>query len=241
MSTLLPIELIEMQAQALELMSSLYPSEDELKMSSETAQALTQIQGGDMTSVDWTKYGSLEFSLHLSLQSDEDQTEEPSFPIELSIQLPLRRQHGTGSELDPPAPVITLRQPAWLSRTAHEELSKMVHAREAGDGSDEQGVEAVLQYVERLKRIAPQYFPKAQAQVAHVEKDAEWRVWLTLTSLSTREKRDDMVQWAPDHDLTGFVLAGKPALLVLEGTTRNVDAFMSDIKARSWVSLASLR
>lgn len=36
----------------------------------------------------------------------------------------------------------------------------------------------------------------------------EFRVWFWLPSLSTREKRDDMVNWAPEYNLTGFVLAG---------------------------------
>jgi hypothetical protein len=35
------------------------------------------------------------------------------------------------------------------------------------------------------------------------------RVWFYFPSLNTREKRQNMVDWAPSYSLTGFVLAGK--------------------------------
>jgi hypothetical protein len=65
------------------------------------------------------------------------------------------------------------------------------------------------------------------------------RVWFYFPSLSTREKRTDMVTHAPDYSLTGFVLAGKPGVLCLEGTSRNIDAYMSFIKTHSWGDIPS--
>lgn len=45
-----------------------------------------------------------------------------------------------------------------------------------------------------------------------------YRSWSHLPALNTREKRGELVEYAALHDppLTGFVLAGKPALVVLE-------------------------
>jgi hypothetical protein len=65
------------------------------------------------------------------------------------------------------------------------------------------------------------------------------RVWFYLQSLSTRSKRDDMVNWAPGYNLTGFVLAGKPGILCLEGAARDIDAYMSEIKTKSWSDIPS--
>jgi hypothetical protein len=48
-----------------------------------------------------------------------------------------------------------------------------------------------------------------------------------------------MVNWAPGYNLTGFVLAGKPGILCLEGTAKDIDAYMSDIKTRSWSDVPS--
>lgn len=226
MSHMLPFEVLQIQAQVLELFASLYPSEDELRMSDETRQAMKHLQDGtDATNAALVNISSLDFTLDLELQDDKDSATERSFPIRIGVQLPVRHSSST-------TPLLTLHQPPWLTRAAHDTLSKQLSTALP---QDEQGVEILLDYLDKLKEAAPEYFPKVKEVVSEVDTDEEFRVWLTLTSLSTREKRDDMVNWAPDFNLTGFVLAGKPALLVLEGTTRSVDAFMSDIKARSWV------
>jgi hypothetical protein len=65
------------------------------------------------------------------------------------------------------------------------------------------------------------------------------RVWFYFPSLSTRKKRDDMVNLAPAYGLTGFVLAGKPGVLCLEGTSSDVDSYMSFIKTHSWGDIPS--
>ena len=65
------------------------------------------------------------------------------------------------------------------------------------------------------------------------------RVWFYFPSLSTREKRDDLVSMAPMYALTGFVLAGKPGVLCLEGASRDIDAYMKTIKTESWGDIPS--
>lgn len=65
------------------------------------------------------------------------------------------------------------------------------------------------------------------------------RVWFYFPSLSTREKRDDLVNHAPSYSLTGFVLAGKPGVLCLEGSSKNVDSYMRYIKTESWGDIPS--
>lgn len=65
------------------------------------------------------------------------------------------------------------------------------------------------------------------------------RVWFYFPSLSTREKRKDLVNYAPRYNLTGFVLAGKPGVLCLEGTSKSVDDYMNAIKNESWGDIPS--
>lgn len=63
------------------------------------------------------------------------------------------------------------------------------------------------------------------------------RVWYRFPSLSTKSKRDDLVDFAPRYRLTGFVIAGKPGLLCLEcpaDAPSLVDDYMSEIKRVSW-------
>lgn len=79
------------------------------------------------------------------------------------------------------------------------------------------------------------------------------RTWYYLPSLSTKSKRADIVSLATTHSppLTGFLLAGKPGLIVLEHplpasssssnptaialtASHNLSSFWSTIKTTSW-------
>ena len=65
------------------------------------------------------------------------------------------------------------------------------------------------------------------------------RVWFYFQSLSTREKRNDLVNYAANYSLTGFVLAGKPGVMCLEGASADIDAYMKFIKTHSWGDIPS--
>ncbi|KAH8090960.1 hypothetical protein HD553DRAFT_303802 [Filobasidium floriforme] len=65
------------------------------------------------------------------------------------------------------------------------------------------------------------------------------RAYLWFPSLSTPSKRRDLVTYASRYHLTGFVLAGKPGLLCLEGRGRAFERYMSDIKNESWGDIPS--
>lgn len=59
-----------------------------------------------------------------------------------------------------------------------------------------------------------------------------------LPSLSTRSKRQDLVNYASSYDITGIVSAGKPGLLILEGPSVSaVEAYLSYIKTHSWADI----
>jgi hypothetical protein len=92
-----------------------------------------------------------------------------------------------------------------------------------------------------------------------VEVEDEVRVWFWLQSLSTKSKRDDIVNWAPEYHLTGFVLAGeylvsltssflltftpitgKPGILCLEGKSSSINNYMSEIKSVSWSGMCTI-
>ena len=65
------------------------------------------------------------------------------------------------------------------------------------------------------------------------------RSFFWFPSLSTPAKRKDLVVYASRYDLTGFVLAGKPGLLCLEGTKSGFGRYMNDIKNESWSDIPS--
>lgn len=64
------------------------------------------------------------------------------------------------------------------------------------------------------------------------------RIWMHLPSLSTRSKRQDLVDYASTYGITGIVCAGKPGLLILEAPNPNkVESYLSFIKTHSWADI----
>lgn len=144
-------------------------------------------------------------------------------------------------------------------------LSSTPVGSSGGGGGLEGFVERVLDLVDHLRHegvpaILAQARQEAQqvaaaqlARLAESTPEAEtWaaeeggssnvdRVWYWLPSLSTRAKRADIVRAAPTWSLTGFVLAGKPGIICLEGTAKNVDGYMNWIKAVSWSDIPSFQ
>lgn len=172
----------------------------------------------------------------------------PACILELHMRIPFTRTQddrmSTQNDFDanePPKPVYSLRCPSWLTRKEHAELVANMPV------DDPDGVLGVVQY---LKDTAPTLLTTANTDVPNNDPtnttyaqtstnqsqlaDPLVRVWFYLQSLSTRSKRLDLVNWAPSYSLTGFVLAGKPGILCVEGTSANISAYMSEIKTRSW-------
>eukprot|EP01113_Clastostelium_recurvatum_P006344 TRINITY_DN12863_c0_g1_i3.p1 TRINITY_DN12863_c0_g1~~TRINITY_DN12863_c0_g1_i3.p1 ORF type:complete len:109 (+),score=13.03 TRINITY_DN12863_c0_g1_i3:32-328(+) len=58
------------------------------------------------------------------------------------------------------------------------------------------------------------------------------RVWCYLPSLSSREKRLDLITYAQHYKLTGFITPGKPGIVCVEGAESNVNSYFNDIRSR---------
>jgi hypothetical protein len=97
----------------------------------------------------------------------------------------------------------------------------------------------LMDAIEFVKDQCQEYLLKPEIVNEIEETIALKRIWFYLVSLSTKSKREDLVQWAPDYQLTGFVIAGKPGILCLEGSIDNIDSYISDIKSRSWADVPS--
>ena len=124
-----------------------------------------------------------------------------------------------------------------------------------GEGGDEGGEEemeggggvTVMRVVDFLKDTALSFslFNKPTSSTEErtkEEKEEEKKVvraWYYFPSLSTREKRRDIVEYAEEYQITGFVIAGKPGMMCLEGTSLRLSSFLSDIKNISWADIPS--
>lgn len=67
------------------------------------------------------------------------------------------------------------------------------------------------------------------------------RVWFWLPSLESKDKTREIVTFTWEYGLTGFVLAGKPALICVEGGGKDIDKYMSKVKSESWGDVPSFQ
>lgn len=219
----LPHDVLDSQLSIIDLIIFMFPSPGELDIPASTSECIEQIGNWDDSSKTppFTIPESVSIGVKLSIDDEH--------AIQLNISVPL---HSTEPEpLEPPPLTYSIRQPSWMSKAEVAELSASM---------DEGDVFSAFEYV---REEAPRFIKSAQVSsndlVSGGREGPLVRVWFYFPSLSTREKRDDLVNHAPGYQLTGFVLAGKPGVLCLEGTSSNVDAYMKFIKTHSWGDIPS--
>lgn len=184
-------DVVQAQVETLDLCESLFPLEGELQLSPDTASSLPSLRAYDSATASPAELQQLPteliFTINLILTRESDNLD---FPLSLSVALPLS---SFSSSTEPPTARPTLHQPPWLSRSAHDLLATSLQSFAAEAEASSGNSELILDAVERLREQARHVLPKEREQSVEKEKEEEWRVWFILTSLSTREKRDDMV------------------------------------------------
>ncbi|KXJ87745.1 hypothetical protein Micbo1qcDRAFT_207936 [Microdochium bolleyi] len=177
--------------------------------------------------------------------------------VEVEVAIPLGYDQGTAAPPsgEPPRIRTRMRQPPWASRAEAARVNDETPQDEDVLGIIEYIREAATRaYTQSLASSATSGLTSGSGgsgdgsastssqeigssrSYSPTTKDAEplVRVWFYFPSISTRAKRDDLVRNAPAYGLTGFLLAGKPGLLCLEGGSRAVDEYMRFIKTESW-------
>lgn len=225
----LPRDLLEAQLSMVELIRAMYPTE---ASDSPTDEMVERLRSWCESSDPPGGGGALpsRFSFDMTIPLNAEGSEALSPEIQISIAVPLT---STGPDITEAPPLTySLRQPVWMSRA---ELAELGSGMPAGD---------VLGAFDYIQENAPRYLHNSSQsgqEAPQPDKDAGplMRVWFYFPSLSTREKRKDLVSYTTAYDLTGFVLAGKPGVLCLEGSSGNIDGYMNAIKNESWGDIPS--
>ncbi|KAG2195496.1 hypothetical protein INT47_012040 [Mucor saturninus] len=137
----------------------------------------------------------------------------------------------------------------WLSRQQHQALLEPFLAMQAEKNNEEE--ERSTQIIERMQHLQDLAVPlarhyvnekKAQAVTANLANADNGplrflREWIWFPMIYTREKRGDIIDWAPKYGITGVLVPGKPGMMCLEGTEKKVVQFINDIKTISWASI----
>ncbi|KAF6806419.1 hypothetical protein CSOJ01_08839 [Colletotrichum sojae] len=221
---LLPPDLIEHQLSQIDLLTAMYPSEDEVTLNSgsesllERMRALVNGGGAEMPVASAPEVGLV---LRLSIP-------EGGKELHLDITVPFSRPSEKEAQDEAPRIRIRARQPAWMTRTASTSLNASIPEDD------------LFSAVDFLRDAASQHLQSSPTPSSseltqeNAEEGPLVRVWFYFPSISTRSKRDDFVTHAPSYRLTGFLYAGKPGLLCVEGVSEKIDAYMRFIKTESW-------
>lgn len=227
----LPADIMESQLSTIDLLAAMFPSPGELEIPESTTQCVEKLRHWCENS-DTTLAGipsRLLLAVCLPIASGDGK----KIQVNVSIPVLCDDDQDPGVVEQPPPVNYTLRQPEWLSKA---ELAELTAAMPQED------VFEAFEYIqEETLRFLQSREEQKQASGTQVSGDHGpiVRVWFYFQSLSTREKRDDLVNNAPGYSLTGFVLAGKPGVLCLEGDSGNIDAYMKFIKTHSWGDIPS--
>lgn len=206
---------------ALQLLAAMYPLEGELQLSEGAKTALVAAESGE----DFEPTGPIDVVVSVPIDDDSSRR------IELAITLPL------DADVQ-----ISIRQPRFLPRAEYAQLEQDLPQ------SEEAASDTIMSAIEYVRITAPGLADAVEERRAVPDPGAEEvddgplsRVWLWLPGLETREKTRDLVVYAPGFKLTGFVLAGKPGLICLEGGGKAIDRYMAVIKSESWGDVPSFQ
>ncbi|EFQ28227.1 hypothetical protein CGRA01v4_11833 [Colletotrichum graminicola] len=233
---LLPTDLVEHQVGQIDLLTAMYPAEGEVAIERESEETLSLFRSRleDPSSPPLPPFArppQVTILLTLAITQEEGSSSPKALQLDIGVPFAREVESAAGEEKDEgeaPRIRVRVRQPAWLSRAATAQLNARVAE---GGGEDLFGT------IEVVKDAAAEYLERAAAGGegdAEAEEEPLVRVWFYFPSISTRSKRDDFVAHAPGYGLTGFLYAGKPGLLCLEGGSRAIDDYMSFIKTESW-------
>ncbi|KAG2160371.1 hypothetical protein JADG_000110 [Aureobasidium aubasidani] len=205
----LPPDLLESQISTVDLLLAMFPEPNESDISQSDLALITTIRDEGAENITSIPSG-IDLAVHVTLDATHS--------IQVNITAPLRSTQPSPPE--PPEPTFSLRQPTWLDKASLSDFTSSLPT----------DIFSALDYLrDSGPTILPSTTPSTTSKI-ETSSAPLVRVWFYFPSLSTREKRNHMVSWAPSHHLTGFVLAGKPGLLCLEGTPSNIDAYMNEIK-----------
>ncbi|KAK7968983.1 hypothetical protein PG996_002572 [Apiospora saccharicola] len=238
---LLPKELLEIQLGQIDLLLAMYAAEEELVVEDSARTYVEELK-------DWCSSDSatlpggkvcpsitMLLTLQIHASDDDDKGSSPGKPLKLDITIPLaldNSQDTTAME-EPPPVKFRLQQPTWMSKAEAAQLMTSIPQDENDMFSTiEQIKDAASLHLQTQHNNAT---PAEAGDSAYPSHGPLLRVWFYFPSISTRAKRDDLVTNAPRYGLTGFLLAGKPGILCLEGgSAQAVDDYMRFIKTESW-------
>lgn len=229
---LLPKVLLELQLGQIDLLMAMYASDDAVSVDDTSLHLVELLRSwceNDERAPPTISVSSIFLLLSLAIADEDNGASTGDTSLQLEISVPIvcpGEEMPEDDHTEPPKAKLRVRQPAWMSKAEAARLTDAIPD------------EDMLTAIECVKETAARHLSESrQSDVAAVPTYADVsvdRIWFYFPSISTRSKRDDIVNYAPTYGLTGFLLAGKPGILCLEGASQAIDDYMKFIKTESW-------
>jgi hypothetical protein len=226
---LLPLDLIELQLGQIDLLLAMYPEDITIDASSQTTLDTLKSLEDESSKNSFAVAPLVSTLLQVIVPLD---TTPNQHTLELDLTFPFFHDgEGDKQPEDPPQVKVRICQPFWLSRAATAQLMTDLPEEEDLLGTIEHIKDAAE---EQLKQAVEASNNSSSQSALSMNAGPLVRVWFYFPSISTRSKRDDFIIHAPSYQLTGFLYAGKPGLLCVEGGSQAIDDYMKWIKTESW-------
>lgn len=213
------------QLAEIELLSSMFPSQDELDFSEPLAVALLRAYVEGTASKEGPPTSRPQFQIKQKMQLSESDTVD----VIVSCAYP--------SEYPSVLPEITVRC-FGLNRSQqsqlHSDLGEFL--RETS-----QGEVCVLSAVDWLKDNLNLYTPAPATTVPAqpqspltLPHEVFTRLWIYSHHIYNKTKRKSILEWSKELGLTGFSMPGKPGVVCVEGPQAACEDFWARVKVLTW-------
>ncbi|XP_075398501.1 RWD domain-containing protein 2B isoform X1 [Tenrec ecaudatus] len=216
------IEQAEAQLSELELLASMFPSEEEFMVNDQLA--LAELKDCIAKKTMQGRSSKVYFTLNLNL----DVSEEATVMFSLACVLPFKY----------PAvlPEITVRS-TFLNRSQQTQLNTDLNAYLQKNYC---GDVCILNATEWVREHASGYISRDATSSATTGSTAQsldpilTRLWIYSHHIYNKYKRKDILEWAKELSLSGFSMPGKPGVVCVEGPQSACEEFWSRLKKLNW-------
>ncbi|NXM76677.1 RWD2B protein, partial [Serilophus lunatus] len=210
----------EMQISELELLSSMFPEEEEFSVTDQLALAelkhYVENQPAELPS------SRVQFTLRVKAEVP------PASMVEFSMACALPLKYPTVP------PEITVRSPS-LSRSQqfqlNSELRRFLEQQSPGEP-------CVLRARQWLQEQAAAYVGREPSPPPSAPLQPQGttftRLWIYSHHIYNKHKRKSILDWAKELSLSGFCMPGKPGVVCVEGLQSSCEEFWSRVRRLTW-------
>ena len=228
---------LELQLSEIELLQSMYPGEKELKIDDQELLDIQDFCSGRTHKVP----NGLNFTLTIQLDDDDKKVEESNSAhrehvIELACYFP-QEYPGVKADLFVRTQILSRETQKQLNNDLTSHISTLDYGDLCTLPAIQWIKENAVSYIERCLNEVHSLSAKSSTEENGCKTNTRGlflRMWLYMHHIYSKTKRKDILQWASDHDLTGFCLPGKPGVVCLEGDEYNVEEYFGRLRRLNW-------